>query len=218
MAGALAECAPHSLLHQSCALDLGRSSPEQKRTPARHRRDGDGEKQGTGRFGGDSGRKSRDKPDYHVLIWGGRTGDVRPPTLGRQSWQNRSWPGKPVGSRARRPCGDAAASSGRSWAGGGIHPAMLRAHARAFVLSVIPGNRRRNSIAADSSPSLLKVARIAAASASVMTNIPKACRCTPRLASAGRVPGRQLHRKEATDAPHQRIHPAETALSARSGF
>ena len=36
------------------------------------------------------------------------------------------------------------------WAGSGIHPAMLRAHARAFVLSVIPGTRRRNSIAAGS--------------------------------------------------------------------
>ena len=64
--------------------------------------------------------------------------------------------------------------TGRSWGGNGFQPAMLRAHARASVLSVIPGNRRRNSIAADSSPSLSQVARIAAASASVMTNIPKA--------------------------------------------
>ena len=44
--------------------------------------------------------------------------------------------------------------------------------ARAFALSVIPGNRRRSSIAADSSPSWLKIARIASASASVMRNIP----------------------------------------------
>jgi hypothetical protein len=60
----------------------------------------------------------------------------------------------------------------RAWSG--IHPAMLRAYARAFVLSVIPGNRRRSPIAADNSPSRLKMARIAAASASVTTNIPRA--------------------------------------------
>ena len=40
-----------------------------------------------------------------------------------------------------------ATAPGRGWAGSGIHSAMLRAHARAFVLSAIPGNRRRNSIA-----------------------------------------------------------------------
>jgi hypothetical protein len=61
---------------------------------------------------------------------------------------------------------------------------MVLAHASAFVLSPTPGNRRRNSIAADSSPSLLKIVRIASASASVTTNIPKAWRCTPQLASA----------------------------------
>ena len=38
-------------------------------------------------------------------------------------------------------------------AGSGVHPAMDRAHARAFALSVIPGNRRRNSMAAYNSPS-----------------------------------------------------------------
>ena len=37
--------------------------------------------------------------------------------------------------------------------GSGVHPVMVRAHARAFALSVIPGNRRRNSMAADTSPS-----------------------------------------------------------------
>jgi hypothetical protein len=48
---------------------------------------------------------------------------------------------------------------------------MVRAQARALALSVIPGNRRRSSMAADSSPSSLKMARIAAASASVMRNM-----------------------------------------------
>jgi hypothetical protein len=58
--------------------------------------------------------------------------------------------------------------------GRGFHPAMVRTCARAFALSVMPGNRRRSSMAADSSPSWLKMARIASASASVMRNIPKA--------------------------------------------
>jgi hypothetical protein len=40
--------------------------------------------------------------------------------------------------------------------GCGVHPTIVRAHARAFALSVIPGNRRRNSIAADSSPSMIE--------------------------------------------------------------
>jgi hypothetical protein len=62
----------------------------------------------------------------------------------------------------------------RGAVGSGFQPAMVRTCARAFALSVIPGNRRRSSIAADSSPSWLKMARIAAASASVMRNIPKA--------------------------------------------
>ena len=43
--------------------------------------------------------------------------------------------------------------TGRGWTGTGVHPAMLRAHARAFALSVTLGNRRRSSIAADNSPS-----------------------------------------------------------------
>jgi hypothetical protein len=75
-----------------------------------------------------------------------------------------------------------------SCTGSGIHPAMVLAHARAFVLSLSPGNRRRNSIAADNSPSSLKMARIAAASASVTTNIPEPWQCTPLVASAVFVP------------------------------
>ena len=57
-------------------------------------------------------------------------------------------------------------------AGNGVHPAIDRAHSRALVLSMMPGNRRRNSMAAESSPSCSKVDRIATASASVTTNIP----------------------------------------------
>jgi hypothetical protein len=43
---------------------------------------------------------------------------------------------------------------------------MVRAHSRALALSTMPGNKRRTSMAADSSPSCSKVARIAAAAVS----------------------------------------------------
>jgi Transposase DDE domain group 1 len=67
--------------------------------------------------------------------------------------------------------------------GRGFQPAMVRAHARACVSSVTPGNRRRSSTAADSSPPRSKALRIAAASASLTTNIPAAWGRTPRPAS-----------------------------------
>jgi hypothetical protein len=43
--------------------------------------------------------------------------------------------------------------TGHGGSGSDVHPAMVRAQARASALSVIPANRRRNSIAADTSPS-----------------------------------------------------------------
>jgi hypothetical protein len=52
-----------------------------------------------------------------------------------------------------------------------VQPAIVRAHARASALSVTPGKSRRSSTAADSSPRCSKAARIAAASASVTTNM-----------------------------------------------
>jgi hypothetical protein len=58
--------------------------------------------------------------------------------------------------------------------GSGFHAAMTRAISRACRLSVIPGNRRRNSIAADNSPCCSYAVRIAAASASETTNISEA--------------------------------------------
>jgi len=48
---------------------------------------------------------------------------------------------------------------------------MIRARSRAFAMSMINGNIRRSSTAADNSPPRSKAARIAAASASVTTNI-----------------------------------------------
>jgi hypothetical protein len=41
----------------------------------------------------------------------------------------------------------------RVGAGSFVQPAIVRAQIRAFSLSAMPGNRRRNSITADSSPS-----------------------------------------------------------------
>jgi hypothetical protein len=51
---------------------------------------------------------------------------------------------------------------------------MARAHARACMLSVMPGNSRRNSTAAANSPPRSKAVRIATASDSETTNIPGA--------------------------------------------
>jgi hypothetical protein len=49
---------------------------------------------------------------------------------------------------------------------------MVLAHARACALSVMSGNRRRNSTTADNSPSWAKMARIASAVTSSMANMP----------------------------------------------
>jgi hypothetical protein len=46
--------------------------------------------------------------------------------------------------------------TGHGGGGNGFHPAIVLTCARTFALSVIPGNRGRNSIAADNSPSWLK--------------------------------------------------------------
>ena len=54
----------------------------------------------------------------------------------------------------------------------GFQAAMVRAQSRACTLSVMPGNSRRSSTAADNSPPRSNAARIAAASASVTTNMP----------------------------------------------
>jgi hypothetical protein len=56
----------------------------------------------------------------------------------------------------------------------GFQPAMVRAQSRACTLSVMPGNSRRSSTAAESSPPRSKALRIAAASASLTTNIARA--------------------------------------------
>jgi hypothetical protein len=49
---------------------------------------------------------------------------------------------------------------------------MVREHSRACAVSVTPGNSRRSSTAADSSPPWSKAARMAVASASETTNMP----------------------------------------------
>src|SRR3954470_2303287 len=49
--------------------------------------------------------------------------------------------------RLRRPGGALGTA-----AGSGVQLAMIRAHSRALALSVMPGNNRRTSIAAENSP------------------------------------------------------------------
>jgi hypothetical protein len=99
----------------------------------------------------------------------------RTPVLGRLGGFRQALPswrphhtGFACAVRGIRPC---ASDAGKPWQD---YPAIVRTYVRAFALSVIPGNRRRSSIAADSSPSSLKMARMASASASVTRNIPKA--------------------------------------------
>ena len=58
--------------------------------------------------------------------------------------------------------------------GGGSQPTMVRTCARAVTISGMSGNRRRSSTAAESSPPSWKAVPIAAASASVTTNIQRA--------------------------------------------
>ena len=69
-----------------------------------------------------------------------------------------------------------------------------RAQARAFSLSMMPGNRRRSSMAAESSPCSSKMARIASASVSVTRNIPKGWQPAARLGSRGPHDGRRYDR------------------------
>jgi hypothetical protein len=64
------------------------------------------------------------------------------------------------------------------------------AHSRALALSVMPGNRRRSSMAAENSPPCSKEARMAAASASETTNMlrlsRRRLRRTRTISSGGR--------------------------------
>jgi hypothetical protein len=108
-----------------------------------------------------------------------------------------------VGRERPQPSGLAFALRGRSGitedaAGSGVHPAIVRAHARAFALSVIPGKRRRSSIAADNSPSWLKMVRMASASDSVTRNMQRAWSSGPAWASRGP----HYHRMQASGDPH----------------
>ena len=89
--------------------------------------------------------------------------------------------------RVRRSCG------GLGIRFSGFQLAMVRAHSTACALSVIPGNRRRSSMAAENSPRCSKTARIAAAFASVTTNIVGAWRADRSPASpAARDAGQQF--------------------------
>jgi hypothetical protein len=76
-------------------------------------------------------------------------------------------------------------TGGRGGSASGFQPAMVRAHARAWVLSVMAGKIRRSSTAAASSPPWSKAARITAASSSVTTNIAGAWVRQPCSTSGG---------------------------------
>ena len=98
------------------------------------------------------------------------------PILSRECRNQAGW----VGSRLlERACGTEFCGAGR-----GFQPAMVRAQARACAVSVIAGNSRRNSTAADSSPRCSKAARITAASASVTTIMPAGWVGTSKTASS----------------------------------
>jgi len=69
--------------------------------------------------------------------------------------------------RGRRPAGDdrrgRRGTTRSAGSGGGVHPAIILTHSRALGPGATPGNRRRNSTTADSSPSSVNTRRMAAA-------------------------------------------------------
>ena len=76
----------------------------------------------------------------------------------------------------------------------GVHPAMIRTHSRALGPGATPGNRRRNSTMADSSPSSVNTRRMAASSASSTANMRRTMAARQPAAQAGlrhpsRMPG-----------------------------
>jgi hypothetical protein len=96
---------------------------------------------------------------------------------------------------------------------------MERAHSRACALSVTPGNSRRSSTAAANSPLSRKTARIAAASASLTTNIAGAWLLAVWAATVGMVSGYRastgLSRAEAHDVVYIQAKPMRRKI--RSG-
>ncbi len=78
--------------------------------------------------------------------------------------------------------------------GCGLHPAIVRTHARACPMLPIPRNIRRSSRTADSSPRCSNAVRIAVASASVTTNIGGACPTDCGWAKQDRLPNRVVTR------------------------
>jgi hypothetical protein len=71
-----------------------------------------------------------------------------------------------------------------------LQPAIMRTHSRACRLSVTPGNNRRSSITAESSPRWWKASRIAVASALVTENMAGEWACVAGNAT------RRSHRQE----------------------
>ncbi len=132
-----------------------------------------------------------------------QTGDCHPPAIGSSPHARGTHPGH----KSDPDCAPRRVTLGAG-TGSGVHQAMDRAQARAFSLSMMPGNRRRSSMAAEISPCSSKMARIAAASPSVTTNISAGWEGTSRRASkpfAKSSPRRHAHK---SDAAMQDYHPA----------
>ena len=98
----------------------------------------------------------------------------RPITLQFSLWVHRPALGSQT-CRGRCPGGcDRRGRSGTTrsvGSGGGVNPAMMRTHSRARGPTASPGNRRRSSMIADSSPSSVNTRRMAAAAASSTANM-----------------------------------------------
>jgi hypothetical protein len=101
------------------------------------------------------------EPVFRAMALDGRVSDADLKGQGRRAAAHGGY----------RPLMGRPGLTGRSGTASGFQPAMVLAHRRASALSVMPGNSRRSSTAADNSPPRLNAARIAAASASVTTNI-----------------------------------------------
>ena len=87
---------------------------------------------------------------------------------GRVAAASRVQRGRRPGVADRRGRSGTTRSAG---SGGGAHPAIIRTHSRALAPGATPGNRRRNSTMAESSPSSVNTRRMAAASASSTANM-----------------------------------------------
>jgi len=124
------------------------------------------------------------------------------------------------GGDGRRGCRGTTRSAG---SGGGVHPAMIRTHSRALEPGATPGNRRRNSMMADSSPSSVNTRRMAAAAASSMANMLRdhglrvAANASGSMMTAAPARAWQRHRDRCPIKPNLWTLPGAAKLTGRLG-